>query len=119
MTPLQLQPRLSNRSIAMQHLLPLPPCCPVSKNPREGSTINIEYTTTGDVLDVLYIAKYLATFVNGKGEIRSAEDMIEQIADDVLAVLACDNADVVVTAKIVLGDGETLNIQVSRNHHAN
>ncbi len=74
----------------------------------------IAYRTTGDVLDVLFIPAYLQTFVDGKGEIRSAEDMVAEIADDVQAVLNTPMIEVQVIAEILLGGGQILTVQENR-----
>jgi len=70
-------------------------------------------------LDVLCLPDYLRTFINGKGEIRSAEDMIDQIADDVLVALDSEGASVTVTAVIILqpdtdGKPNSITIQATR-----
>ncbi len=75
------------------HTLALPPCCPVSKNPREGSTISISYEPVTCVLEVASLFAYIHQFVgglrDGAGElvVRDMEGMIAKIAMDCSQVL--------------------------------
>ena len=70
------------------HVLELPPCCPVSKNPRPGSFIMICYRPQGIVLEVGALYAYIHQFRGGlrdeTGEIviRDMEGMIARIAQD-------------------------------------
>ena len=64
------------------HILDLPECCPVSKNPRPGSTIEITYTPGRCYLEVASLKKYIGTYRGGRGEVRSMEGMIQAIAQD-------------------------------------
>lgn len=69
-----------------QHVLELPPCCPVSKNPRPGSTITISYSPCGHSLDIISLTGYIHTFIGGKYndsgqlEVRDMEGMLMAIA---------------------------------------
>jgi NADPH-dependent 7-cyano-7-deazaguanine reductase QueF len=75
------------------HTLALPPCCPISKNPRDGSTISISYEPVNSVLEVASLFAYIHQFVGGlrdeAGElvIRDMEGMIVRIAQDCSQVL--------------------------------
>jgi NADPH-dependent 7-cyano-7-deazaguanine reductase QueF len=64
------------------HRIALPPSCPVSGNPRSGSTAEIAYRPKGLVLEVASLLLYVAGFVGGLEEVRSMEGMIERIAAD-------------------------------------
>lgn len=76
-----------------QHVLELPPCCPVSKNPRPGSTITISYSPCSRSLDIISLAGYIHTFIGGKYddqgqlEIRDMEGMLMAIARHCARVL--------------------------------
>src|SRR5437667_11370412 len=48
-----------------QHILELPACCPISKNPRPGSKITIAYRAKDMVLDVTPLYAYINQFVGG------------------------------------------------------
>jgi hypothetical protein len=78
-------------------------CCPVSHNPREGSTLTVSYTPASAVLEVYGLSSYLRAFVGGhpSGE-RNMEGMIDKLARD--AADALDVA-VVVRAELVLDTG--------------
>lgn len=75
------------------HILALPSCCPVSKNPRPGSTITISYEPANFVLEVGSLFTYIHQFVGGlrddAGElvVRDMEGMIARIAMDCSQVL--------------------------------
>lgn len=70
------------------HILELPPCCPVSKNPRPGSTLLICYKPQESVLEVgalyAYIHQYRGGLRDATGAIiiRDMEGMISRIAQD-------------------------------------
>lgn len=70
-----------------QHVLELPPCCPVSKNPRPGSVITISYEPCGRSLDIISLYAYIHRFVGGlhneQGEliVRDMEGMLMAIAE--------------------------------------
>ena len=86
---LQYTPPPNTKITAQSFTLALPiACCPVSKNPREGSTITIRYTPRSCVLEVGALFAYLQTYRGGlKDEtgayiVRDMEGMIMQIARD-------------------------------------
>jgi hypothetical protein len=54
----------------------------VSANPRAGSEIEIEYEPQARILEVAALRAYVDSFIGGKGEVRSMEGMIQQIAQD-------------------------------------
>lgn len=76
-----------------QHVLEIPPCCPVSKNPRPGSTITISYFPCGRSLEIASLYAYIHTFVGGlrdeQGElvVRDMEGMLMAIAQHCAQVL--------------------------------
>jgi NADPH-dependent 7-cyano-7-deazaguanine reductase QueF len=64
------------------HTLELPSCCPVSKNPLPGSEVEINYFCQERHLEVFSLKAYLDSYVGGRGEVRSMEGMIAQVAQD-------------------------------------
>lgn len=64
----------------------IPSCCPVSKNPREGSKITISYRAKKQVLEMAHLYACIHRFVGGlhsEGgslEIRDMEGMLNRIA---------------------------------------
>lgn len=64
------------------HILSLPRCCPVTTNPQQGSTVRITYRPERLLLEVQSLHDYIATFIGGRGDVRSMEGMIQQIAFD-------------------------------------
>jgi 7-cyano-7-deazaguanine reductase len=72
-----------------EHILKLPPCCPISGNPLPGSTITIEYEGQEAFLEVASLRSFVDSFVGGKDDIRSMEGMLQEIAQacaDILEV---------------------------------
>lgn len=69
-----------------QHTLEIPPCCPVSKNPRPGSTITISYVPCGHSLEIASLYAYIHSFVGGLCDeagtliVRDMEGMLLAIA---------------------------------------
>lgn len=76
-----------------QHVLELPVCCPVSKNPRPGSKITIAYRVKEMVLDITPLYAYIHQFVGGlyaetgELEVRDMEGMLLRIAHDCAQVV--------------------------------
>lgn len=70
------------------HMLDVPPCCPVSKNPRPGSQLMIVYSPQGAVLEVgalyAYLHQYRGGLRNEQGDIlvRDMEGLISRVAQD-------------------------------------
>jgi NADPH-dependent 7-cyano-7-deazaguanine reductase QueF len=87
MHELKSQPAQLSR-MTEQHTLELPPCCPVSKNPRPGSQITITYKPQGKVLEVGSLFAYIHSFKgglrdeNGNLLVRDMEGMVQRIAQD-------------------------------------
>lgn len=75
------------------HILDLPECCPISKNPRPGSTITICYRPDAFKLEVIALRAYISQYRGGlrdeQGEIivRDMEGMIARIAADCARVV--------------------------------
>ncbi len=90
------------------HVLELPPCCPVSKNPRPGSTIMICYRPSGIVLEVGALYAYIHQYQGGLRDeagtiiIRDMEGMVALIAQqcaDAVGVAVSVSADLVIAPK--------------------
>jgi hypothetical protein len=57
---------LHGGSMIMTHLCNIPaPCCPVSKNPKSGSTISFTYTPNSWVVEVYSLESLLKQFQGG------------------------------------------------------
>lgn len=93
--PLPLPPGASPK-VAIS--VALPPCCPVSGNPRPGSTLTISYQPTCEVIDVLTLTRWVRSFRGGSPSgTRTMEAMIIDLAQmcadhtrvDVEAVAEC------------------------------
>jgi NADPH-dependent 7-cyano-7-deazaguanine reductase QueF len=65
-----------------KHTLELPPCCPVTKNPQPSSYIEISYAPLSLILEVASLRAYIDSYQGGRGDVRSMESMIQQIAQD-------------------------------------
>lgn len=66
------------------HIIPLPQCCPVSRNPQPGSLITVMYRPVPTVLEVYSLTAYVNLYGtrNAPYGIRNMETMIQQIAQD-------------------------------------
>ena len=75
------------------HIMELPPCCPVSKNPRSGSMLTICYRPREKVLEVGALYAYIHQYKGGLRDvtgaiiIRDMEGMVSRIAQDCSQVL--------------------------------
>jgi NADPH-dependent 7-cyano-7-deazaguanine reductase QueF len=73
-----------------EHILELPVCCPISHNPRPGSTITISYKAQKGFLEVASLRTYIDSFIGGKDDTRSMEGMLQDIAQTCSNVLGVD-----------------------------
>lgn len=69
------------------HVLSLPPCCPVSRNPGPFSEIEIAYSPRETILEVEALRAYIDSYQGGRGNVRSMEGMIQQICQDAADLL--------------------------------
>jgi 7-cyano-7-deazaguanine reductase len=72
------------------HILPLLNCCRVTRNPQEGSVLEISYSPDERILEVASLRAYVDSYVGGRGDIRSMEGMIQNITQacaDVVGVM--------------------------------
>jgi NADPH-dependent 7-cyano-7-deazaguanine reductase QueF len=99
------------------HILEIPPCCPVSKNPRPGSRIIIRYSPAGKSLEIGSLKVYIHSFrgglydATGQLVIRDMEGMIARIAEDCASTLG---VKVVVLAELNLVPKQEMILQVER-----
>jgi NADPH-dependent 7-cyano-7-deazaguanine reductase QueF len=107
---LATQPNEHKAEIALEsHRLDLPQCCPVSGNPQPGSYIVISYAPADLVLEVYALRKYINEFVGGRGDVRSMEGMIAQIAQDCRQAVG---VKVKVRAYLIINPGQVMNMVV-------
>lgn len=73
------------------HRLPLPQCCPVSKNPLPGSTLTLAYLPKDRVFPVEWLEDLICEYRGGHPtrNIRNMEEMIQD-----LAIRAAENTGV-------------------------
>lgn len=66
----------------VSHSAPLPPCCPVSGNPRPGSKITVCYIPVGTVFPVEDLTSFIEEYVGGHPTraVRNMEEMIQDLA---------------------------------------
>lgn len=64
----------------VSHAVPIPECCPVSKNPRPGSTIRVSYLPRDIVVPVEALEERVRGYIGGFESIRGMEEMIQDIA---------------------------------------
>ncbi|MGO6879446.1 hypothetical protein ACC734_17035 [Rhizobium ruizarguesonis] len=67
-------------SAFVSHALPIPECCPVSKNPRPGSTVRVSYLPKNIVVPVEALEERVRGYIGGFESIRGMEEMIQDIA---------------------------------------
>lgn len=81
-------PNATSGNMQETHILEIPACCPVSKNPRPGSTLNISYVPAGKSLEVGSLLAYIHSFRGGLKDadgvviVRDMEGMVKKIAED-------------------------------------
>lgn len=99
-----------------QHVFALPVCCPISKNPRTGSTLTINYEPQDRVLEVASLYAYIHSFIGGLRDdtgtiiVRDMEQMIERIAADCAAIVG---TQVSVRAHLVLLPTQEMLLEVT------
>jgi hypothetical protein len=91
---------LTDVPISVAHTVDVPVCCPASQNPRQGSTMTISYRPVSTVMPVEDLAAMADEYVGGRGEIRGMEEMIQDIARRVHAVVG---VPVRIKARLIIG----------------
>ena len=92
--------RLTQQSNEVQ----VPPLCPKTGNPIEGSTLTIKYVPNEELLEFYSLNEYVASFI-GSNEVRDLELFTQVVARDCHQVLG---VQVSVTGKFILNIGQTL-----------
>jgi NADPH-dependent 7-cyano-7-deazaguanine reductase QueF len=86
------------------HEVQIPPLCPKTGNPIDGSTLTIAYAPEEELLELYSLNEYVASFI-GSDEVRDLEQFTQVVARDCHEVLG---VKVAVTGKFVLNIGQTL-----------
>lgn len=89
------------------HELGIENCCPVSHNPLKGSLVRIRYEPDGEILEVASLRAYVDSYRGGRGEVRSMEGMIQQIAQDAANAL---KREVKVEAALEIDPGQRMKL---------
>lgn len=98
------------------HVLDLPPCCPVSKNPRPGSKLVIRYKPCGLVLEVGALYAYIHQYKGGLRDeagtllVRDMEGMVSMIRQHCSEVLG---VPVQVKATLLLAPRQEMRVVLS------
>ena len=82
----------------------------MSGNPLAGSELEIEYEADDFVLEVEALRAYVDSYIGGRGDVRSMEGMIQEIAQD------CSNAvqvDVRTRAVLLISPDQRMVIECS------
>jgi NADPH-dependent 7-cyano-7-deazaguanine reductase QueF len=90
-----------------EHVLELPRCCPISGNPQPGSTITISYRGYEGFLEVASLRHFIDSYVGGKGEVRSMEGMLQEIAQACATRLLID---VKLTSHLIIEPSQIMKI---------
>lgn len=106
---------VTSGNIIETHTLALPSCCPVSKNPRPGSTIAITYKPDGCSLEIASLFALIHRFRGGLHDaegtllVRDMEGMIDYIAKACAQVLG---VEVTVKAHLLLLPKQEMDLTV-------
>ena len=85
---LKLQPNEHRCALTEhEHDLKIHGLCPVSGNPQEGSGILISYKAQDGFLEVEALKAFVESYQGGKGEVRSMEGMLQEIAQECANIL--------------------------------
>src|ERR1700758_1223969 len=108
MVALKLQPNEYRCAFTHhEHELGLPACCPVSGNPRPGSTITISYEGNEGFLEVASLRAFIDSYVGGKGDVRSMEGMLQEIAQACAEVL---KVQVTLKSNLLIEPGQIMRV---------
>jgi NADPH-dependent 7-cyano-7-deazaguanine reductase QueF len=86
------------------HEVAIPPLCPKTGNPIEGSKLTIIYSPASKLLEVYSLTEHIASFV-GSNEVRDIEQLAQTVARDCQELLG---VKVSVVGKFVLNIGQTV-----------
>jgi 7-cyano-7-deazaguanine reductase len=90
------------KMVRQVHEVDLPPLCPKTGNPIEGSKITIIYTPKDKMLEVYSLGEYINSFANSR-KVRDVEELAQVIARDCQEALG---VKVSVIGKYVLNIGQ-------------
>lgn len=65
-------------------------CCPITGNPQEGSSLTIRYKADEHFLEVASLKALVESYIGGKGDVRSMEGMLQEIAQVCANILKVD-----------------------------
>lgn len=91
MVELKLQPNECRCAFTEhEHVLGVFDMCPVSGNPLCGSTVHIHYKGSKGFLEVASLRTFIDSYKGGKGDVRSMEGMLQEIAQSCSDILQVD-----------------------------
>src|SRR5262249_30319319 len=93
-----------SRILKQTHEVVVPPLCPKTGNPIEGSTLTISYRPDQKLLEVYSLNEYIASFI-GSNEVRDLELLTQVITQECHAVLG---VPVSIIGKFVLDIRQTV-----------
>lgn len=109
MVELKLQPNECRCAFTEhEHELYLPQCCPVSHNPQPGSKVTISYKGKSGFLEVASLRAFIDSYIGGKGEVRSMEGMLQEIAQTCAEIL---HVDVKLESYLVIEPGQVMRVR--------
>jgi hypothetical protein len=83
-------------------------CCPVSRNPKPGSVLSIQYRSGKRTLEVYSLHRYIQSFVGGHPDgTRNMETMIQKVAQDCADALG---VPVRVSAELILAPQQRMRV---------
>jgi hypothetical protein len=101
---LKLQPNENRCSFTEhEHMLTVNGFCPVSANPLPGSRLSIFYKGDKGFLEVASLRSFLDSYRGGKGEVRSMEGMLQDVAQSCADVL---EVDVKLVGDLIIAPGQ-------------
>ncbi len=93
---------------SVTNIINLPSCCPVSGNPEPGSIIEICYVAIDAVLEVAALQEYIKGYESGRGDVRSMEEMVENITRDCALALG---VKVTCTARLNIAPNQKMEVK--------
>lgn len=110
---LKTQPNENRCSVTwVTHSLSIPQCCPVTRNPQPGSELTILYSPLKTLLEVAALRAYIDSYQGGRGDVRSMEGMIQNIAQD---CADCINQVVKAVAELNLEPNQKMTVECVAN----
>src|SRR5689334_19402274 len=93
-----------SKIIKQTHEVGVPPLCPKTGNPIEGSTLTISYIPAEKLLEVYSLNEYISSFI-GSNEVRDLELLTQVVTQECHCVLG---VHVSVIGRFVLNIGQTV-----------